>query len=41
MGRNWNYVNNLLDKSGFFMLPTELINEFNLKCTLSSYKLMV
>lgn len=25
--------NDLLDESGFFILPTELINEFNLKCT--------
>ena len=37
MGRNilnnGHYVNHLLDESGFFILPTELINEFNLKCT--------
>lgn len=31
--KNLCYVNDLVDESGVFMLPTELINKFNLKCT--------
>ena len=31
--KNLCYVNDLVDESGAFMLPTELINKFNLKCT--------
>ena len=32
--KNLRYVNDLVDESGVFMSPTELINKFNLKCTL-------
>ena len=31
--KNLRYVNDLVDESGVFMSPTELINKFNLKCT--------
>ena len=31
--KNLRYVNDLVDESGVFMSPTELINTFNLKCT--------
>ena len=32
--KNLRYVNDLVDESDVFMSPTELINKFNLKCTL-------
>ena len=32
--KNLCYVNDLVDESAFFMSPTELINKFNLKCTI-------
>ena len=31
--KNLRYVNDLVDESGVFMSPTELIDKFNLKCT--------
>ena len=35
------YVSDLVDESGVFMSPTELINKFNLKCTfLKAYGIM-
>ena len=39
--KNLRYVNDLVDESGVFMSPTELINKFNLKCTfLQAYGIM-
>ena len=32
--KNLCYVNDLVDESGSFLSPTDLINRFNLKCTL-------
>ena len=37
--KNLCYVNDLVDESAFFMSPTELINKFNLKCTISYRRL--
>ena len=39
--KNLRFVNDLVDESGIFMSPTELINTFNLKCTLlQAYRIM-
>lgn len=39
--KNLRYMNYLVDKSGVFMSPTELIKKFNLKCTfLQAYAIM-
>lgn len=39
--KNLRYVNDLVDESGVFMSPTELIYKFNLKCTfLQAYGIM-
>ena len=39
--KNLRYVNDLVDESGVFMSPTELIKKFNLKCNfLQAYGIM-
>ena len=39
--KNLRYVNDLVDESGVFMSPAELIDKFNLKCTfLQAYGIM-